>query len=74
MHMMDRRRNLGRYANIHDMQERNLQPYVPKGLDHYRRNVDMPFSMNRKKHEAMNSYAKPNFYGPMGNNVPGLSN
>ena len=56
------------------MKANRLEPYVPKGLDHYRRNINMPFSMNKKKHEAMNSYANPNFYGSMINNVPGLSN
>ncbi len=72
--MINRRGNLPRYANIHDMQERGLQPYMPKGLDHYRRNVNLPFTMNKKKLEAMNSYANPNFYGRMSNNIPGLSN
>lgn len=72
--MINRRGNLSKYANIHDMNAKRLEPYVPKGLDHYRRDPRMPFSMNKKKHEAMNSYAKPNFYGLISNNVPGLSN
>ncbi len=56
------------------MSESGLDTYVPKGLDHYRRNAQMPFTMNKKKHEAMNSYARPNFYPVIGNSVPGLSN
>ncbi len=34
----------------------------------------MPFSMNKKKHEAMNSYARPNLHPVIGNVVPGFSN
>jgi hypothetical protein len=77
MHMYDRSAHLNAYRNIHDMKAKGLE-YNPATYDTYKRDKNMPFTLNKKKLEMMSMPLPTNIgIGQIMANkggIPGLSN